>query len=284
MGAKFGEQGRSNIVRRVVNGVSIVLAAACLAYVPATLAQEIKIGGTGNALGTMRLLGEAFQKKHPQIKVVVLSSMGSSGAVKAVPRGAIDIGLTSRSLAAHERVADEVSLEYARTPTVFAVSTKTKATAISVQQVADIYAGKLERWPDGTPIRPVLRQPGDDNTRQIRALSPLIEKALVAAEQRPGLAFAFTDQEAAEQIEKIPGALGVTTLALIRSEDRSLRALSLNGVEPSVENTGNGKYPIIKNFFMITKSAPSPAAQQFMAFVRSPEGRQILEQTGHWVP
>ena len=284
MGAKFGEQGRSSIVRRVVNGISIVLAAACLAYVPATLAQEIKIGGTGNALGTMRLLGEAFQKKHPQIKVVVLSSMGSSGAVKAVPRGAIDIGLTSRALAANERVADEVSLEYARTPTVFAVPTKTKATAISVQQVADIYAGKLERWPDGTPIRPVLRQPGDDNTRQIRALSPLIEKALVAAEQRPGLAFAFTDQEAAEQIEKIPGALGVTTLALIRSEERSLRALSLEGVEPSVENTGNGKYPIIKNFFMIIKSAPSPAAQQFMAFVRAPEGRQILEQTGHWVP
>ena len=274
----------SIIVRRVLSGISIVLAAACLAYVPATMAQEIKIGGTGNALGTMRLLGEAFHKKHPQLRVVVLSSMGSSGAVKAVPRGAIDIGLTSRALNANERVADEVSLEYARTPTVFAVSTKTRATAITVQQIADIYTGKLERWPDGTLIRPVLRQPGDDNTRQIRRLSPLIEKALEVAAQRPGLAFAFNDQEAADQIEKSPGALGVTTLALMRSENRSLRALSLDGVEPSIENTGNGKYPLIKHFFMITRTSAPPAVQQFMAFVRSPEGRQLLEQTGHWVP
>ncbi len=181
-------------------------------------------------------------------------------------------------------MADEVALEYARTPTVFAVSTKTRATAISVQQVADIYTGKLERWPDGTLIRPILRQPGDDNTRQIRSLSPLVDKAVEVAAQRPGLAFAFNDQEAADQIEKIPGALGVTTQALIRSENRSLRALSLDGVEPSIENIASGKYPIIKNFFMITKSATSPAVQQFMAFVRSPEGRQILEQTGHWVP
>jgi phosphate transport system substrate-binding protein len=260
------------------------LLAVCVLLAPAATAEEIKIGGTGNALGTARLLGAAFGKQNPDIKVTVLTSLGTSGAIKAVPKGAIDIGLSSRVLSEEELGLGMVATEYARSPTVLAVSTKAKATALTRQQLADIYSGKLTQWPDGSPIRPVMRQPGDDNTIQLKSLSPDIEQALVAAEQRPGLAFAFNDQEAADKIESIPGALGVTTIALIRSENRSLRPLKLDGVEPTATNGSSGSYPIVKRFFFITKPAPSAAVQQFMAFVKSPEGKDILMQTGHWVP
>lgn len=262
----------------------LALLAAALCWVPHAQAEEIRIGGTGNALGTVRLLGDAFGKRYPQIKIIVLNSLGSSGAFKAIPKGAIDIGLSSRAVTDQERAAGVVSSEYARSLTVVAVSTKSKVTAITRQQLADIYRGQLTQWPDGTAIRPVLRQPGDDNTRQIKSLSPEIEKALVAAEQRSGLAFAVTDQEAADKIESIAGALGVSTLALIASEGRSLRALKLDGVEPTVSNGESGAYPIVKRFFFITKPTPSAAVQQFIAFVASPDGREILARTGHWVP
>ena len=248
------------------------------------LAEEIKIGGTGNALGTIRLLGDAFGKKYPQIKITVLNSLGSSGAFKAILKGAIDIGLSSRAVTDQERAAGAVSSEYARSLTVVAVSTKSRVNAITRQQLADIYRGKLTQWPDGTAIRPVLRQPGDDNSRQIKSLSPEIGKALDVAEQRSGLAFAVTDQEAADKIESIAGAVGVSTLALIASEGRSLRALKLDGVEPTVSNGASGAYPIVKRFFFITKPTPSAAVQQFIAFVASPDGREILARTGNWVP
>lgn len=247
-------------------------------------AEEIKIGGTGNALGTALLLGEAFHKEHPHIKVTVQSSLGSSGAIKAVPKGALDIGLTSRPLTEDECSPGAVATEYARSATVLAVSSKSKIESITREQIADIYTGKLASWPDGIPIRPVLRQPGDDNTRQLRALSPAIEQSLSVAEKREGLAFAVTDQEAAGKIETIPGAIGVTTQALILSEARALTALKLDGVEPTVKNGASGAYPIIKTFFFITKPTPSAAVVQFMAFVKSPAGRDILTQTGHWVP
>ena len=248
------------------------------------LAEEIKIGGTGNALGAIRLLGDAFGEKYPQIKVTVLSSLGSSGALKAVPKGAVDIGVSSRAVTDEERVAGAVSSEYARSLTVLAVPTKARVTAITRQQIADIFSGKLSQWPDGTAIRPVLRQPGDDNIRQIKSLSPEIAQALVAAEQRSGLAFAVTDQEAADKIESIPGAFGVSTLALIVSEGRSLRALKLDGVEPTVSNGESGAYPIVKRFFFVTKPTRSALVQQFITFVASPDGREILARTGHWVP
>ena len=262
----------------------LALLAAVLCWVPHAQAEEIRIGGTGNALGTIRLLGDAFGKKYPQIKITVLNSLGSSGAFKAIPKGAIDIGLSSRAETDQERAAGVVSSEYARSLTVLTVSTKARVTAITRQQIADIYRGQLTQWPDGTAIRPVLRQPGDDNTRQIKSLSPEIEKALVVAEHRSGLAFAVTDQEAADKIESISGAVGVSTLALIVSEARSLRALKLDGVEPTVSNGESGSYPIVKRFFFITKPTPSAAVQQFIAFVASPDGREILVRTGNWVP
>ena len=269
----FGQRSR-------VIGVALVF----MLLAPAAMAEEIKIGGTGNALGTARLLGEAFSKQHPNVKVTVISSLGSSGAIKAVPKGAIDIGLTSRPLTDEERAAGIKDTEYARSPTVLAVPAKSKVTALTHDQLADIYTGKLATWPDGSSIRPIMRQPGDDNTRQVSELSPAIDKALVVAEQRPGLAFATTDQDAAEKMESTPGALGVSTLALINSEGRQLRPLALDGVEPSVKNASSGKYPLFKKFFFITKPIPSTAAQQFMAFVGTPAGREILTQTGHWVP
>ena len=261
-----------------------LFALTALVVTTAATADDLRIGGTGNALGTMQLLAEAFAETDPGFKVAILPSIGSSGAIKAVPKGAIDIGLSSRPLTAEEAKGGIRSVEYARSPTVFAVHQVTNATALNRAQIADIYLGRLTQWPDGTPIRPILRQPGDDNTRQIKTLSPAIEAAVTAADQRPGLAFATTDQEANDKLESIPGAVGVTTLALILSEQRPLRALTLDGIEPTPENIANDRYPLIKRFYFILPQVLSSGAQAFIAFVQSSAGQSILARTGHSIP
>jgi len=115
-------------------------------------------------------------------------------------------------------------------------------------------------------------------------MSPALDKAISAAERRPGMPFATTDQEGADKTESIPGALGVIALALINSEHRPLRALTLDGVEPTVGNAGSGKYPHAKGFFLVTRPNPSAAVKHFIAFVQSPAGREILIRSGNWIP
>jgi phosphate transport system substrate-binding protein len=250
----------------------------------AAAAEEIKIGGTGNALGTMWLLGDAFNKQNPDMKVTLLPSVGSSGAIKAVPKGALDIGLSSRALTEEERKLGMNTVEYARTPLVFAVAAKSRVTALTLDQIADIYSGKMANWPDGSQIRPVLRQATEDTTREMMRMSPAMNKAMSVALLRPGMPFASSDQDSADKTENIPGALGVMALALITSENRPLRALVLNGVEPTASNAASGKYPHVKRFFLVTRSNPSAAVKRFIAFMQSPAGREILIQAGNYLP
>ncbi len=261
-----------------------IASAAMLLAGEVTAAEEIKIGGTGTALGTMRLLAETFSKQNPDVKVTVLPSLGSGGGIKAAAKGAVDIAVSSRPLREDERGLGLMESEYARTPFVFAVSTKSKVTSITTAQIADLYAGRTQTWPDGSQIRLVLRPGGEADSDQVKKMAPAIAEAVMQAEKIPGTHFALTDQDAASGIERLPGAFGATTVALIKSEDRALKALELNGVAPTVQNAAAGRYPHHKRLYVVTHPKQAAAVQRFIAFVRSPSGAEILVRNGHWTP
>lgn len=243
--------------------------------------ETIRIGGTGNALGTMKLIADAYSQLNPKTKITVLPSIGSSGAIKAVPHGAIEIGLSSRPLKEAEVANGIISVEYARSPTVIAVSNKMHIDGLSIDQLVNIYSGKVLNWPDGSLIRPIIRQPGDDNTIQLKRLSPALKKAIEIADERAGLLFASTDQETVDRIQNTPGSFGVTSLALIISEKRPLRALKLDGVEPTPGACDSGLYPMVKNFYLILPSVLPPHVHEFVEFIKSADGAAVLTQNGH---
>ena len=250
----------------------------------ARAAEEIRIGGTGAALGTMRLLAQTFSQSNPGVEVTLVGNLGSAGAIKAVSGGAISLGVSSRPLNDGERRMGALQLEYARTPFVFAVSAKSAVKAITRQELAEIYSGRMAKWPDGSAVRVVLRPASDIDTATVKGVSPELGRGVAAAEKRPGVQFSVTDQDAASDLERIPGAIGPSSLALIVSEQRALRALALDGVEPTPANAATKAYPLYKQLFFITGAKTPPTVERFIAFVRSPAGRRILADNGHWVP
>lgn len=260
---------------------------ACASFASGAWAQEnvLKIGGTGTTLATMQLLGSAFEKANPGVSVNVLSSLGSTGGIKAAIAGAIDIAVSARPLTDDERRQGAVALEYGRSPLVFAVSRTLAANSITMAELVDIYAAKMNRWPDGTAIRLILRPETDVNTISLKAMSPQMRDAVTAAGKRPGMLFALTDQETTENLAKIPGSIGPTALCeIVTDTPQLLKVLMLDGVEPSVAAIVDGSYPYYFRFYLITGQKPAVLIERFIAFVQSESGKRILIDAGHWVP
>lgn len=265
------------------SAIALALLLGFCAAAPAAAAGFV-IGGSGAAIGTMELLAVEFHARNPDIRVTTAPSLGSRGGINAVLDGVIGLGVTSRALYEDERKRGAVEIEYARTPFVFAVSAESTVNAITTRELAGIYAGKVTAWADGSPVRIVLRPASDIDTDMIKNISPEMRRAVLATEARPGVRFSVNDQNAAGDLERIPGAIGPTTLALIVSESRRLRALKLDGREPTPANAASGAYPYYKSLFLVTGAKRTAAVERFIAFVQSPAGRKILLGNGQWIP
>jgi phosphate transport system substrate-binding protein len=249
------------------------------------LAEEVlKIGGCGTALGSMQLLARAFERSTPNIKVIVIvPGLGSSAGIKAVSKAAIDIGLSARPITNEERKLSLSVIEYATTPFVLATRKDVNVSDLSTDEIVKIYRGEKETWLGGKRIRLVLRPPTDMDTVLTKAISPEMSKAIDAALSRRGMIIAMTDQDCVDIIEKTPGGLGFTTLTQIVSEKCPLKILSLNGLTPSLKTLADGSYPLSKTLYFVMKTEPSVLVRKVMGFVRSSEGRKILEESGNLV-
>lgn len=65
------------------------------------------------------------------------------------------------------------------------------------------------------------------------------------------------------------------------SLDDTTKALQIDGTEASAENIKNGSYKIARPFNIVTKADVSDAAKDFMAFIQSAEGQEIVEKAGY---
>jgi len=263
-----------------------VCAAALVAWasVDTVSAQEaIKVGGTGGAVRSIEILAEAFKKAPNHSRVEILARLGNRGGMTALLAGALDIAVSAQLVTPAQSEQGLRGVELGRTPFVFATSSTNPVAGFTLPELVNIYDGKTLNWPDGSRLRLILRPAGDSDSDSLKGMGREMERALNSAHGRAGLKMAATDQDSAEAIAAIPGALGTSTLALILSERRPLKALSINGIPPSPRAIADGSYPYFKTFYLVTRRTPSPPAKRFLEFVGSAPGREILSRLGYWV-
>lgn len=261
-----------------------ILAAATLLAGPApTRAQErLRLAGSGSALGTMILLGQAFERANPGVRVEIRPGVGTGAALRAVQEGALEIALAGRPLKEEERRRGLSAIEVARTPAVFVVRAGgEEGSDLSAAELARILRGERPAWPNGVTIWPVLRPAADADTLLVRAISPELSRAVTVALARPGMLLAATNQQSDDLVVRTPGALGLSTLAQLTTEGRPLAALRWEGVEPTLANLAAGRYPLAKPLLLVLPAGPTPAARAFVAFSGSAEGRRLLTRAGN---
>lgn len=258
--------------------VPIAIAALFSGMLPAVsvTAAPLRLGGTGGAIGMLRQLGTAFTA-NSGIAVVVIPNLGSSGSIRALAEQKLDVVVSGRPLRPAEAAGGLTGAGAVRTAYVMATS-HPKPNGLKSAELADIYKTASATWADGTPIRIILRPRSDSDTEVMGELFAGMTDALEAARRRPDVPTAATDQDNGDMAERVTGSLTGITGTQLKTENRHLRTVTLDGVEPTFANYENGAYRYGKKLYFIVRSTGSSETERFMTFVRSPEGLKILRE------
>lgn len=75
-----------------------------------------------------------------------------------------------------------------------------------------------------------------------------------------------------------PNAIGYISLGSLNSD---VKALKIDGAEATVENIKSGTYKVSRPFNVVTKDELSEAANDFLAFILSKQGQEVVEKAGY---
>ena len=248
---------------------------------PGSQRTNLMVGGSGSNLPIIRVLARAFMERHPGIRVEIPESLGSTGGIKSVNEGLIDIGLTAREFLPEERGLGLKYIPYARVLLTFAVNNNVNIDNLTEEQLLGIYTAKITNWKAvGGPDHEIVVL-----TRELSDSSRLVWnnclKGFENAGNLPEAVLLRTDQAMNEAITSIPYSIGWTDLGAVTLEYPGTSMLKINGVSPRYETVLNGEYPYIKELAFVTKGKPAGDALKFIEFVRGWEGTQILMDNGY---
>jgi phosphate transport system substrate-binding protein len=261
--------------------ISVSVLALSLVSAGESSAETLRIGGTGAVTAVLPHLFAEFGGKEG-VTLEVIPSLGHSGGMRAAADGVLDIAMGGRSLNSQEKALGLTSVLAIETPYAL-VTSHVKPNSLSKADIAGIYTADSAKWSDGTPMRIILRPKSDSDTVVLGAVFPGMAGALESARQRAGIPTAATDQDNAQLAEQVPGSIAGATLTQVKMEQRRLRYVPIDQIEPSLEALENGTYPYGKRIYFVLPEKRSPAAERFVAYLQTPEGRAALRATGNRV-
>jgi phosphate transport system substrate-binding protein len=148
---------------------------------------------------------------------------------------------------------------------------------LTTNQVRDIFTGVIQNWKDvGGPDAPIhlyVRDPISGTYLGFREL---------AMENKPyGHAQMLFNNYAAilQAVGEDPNGIGYSNVGFAKSS--GVKAISIGGVEPSFDTVNKHAYPYARVLHLYTnKNQETPMAHDFILFVESTHGQEILQQMG----
>lgn len=248
---------------------------------PSWAQQRILLDGSTGMIPLARALAEAYQRQSPDPQVAIGQGLGTSARITALSEGRIQVALASHGLKTEELQQLKLDvLQVAKGPIVFAVNSSVPLAGITEAQACDIYGGKTRNWQalaaGSQPVVVLTRPPTEVDAEVIRAkigcFSGLTEADHVRVMPRGG--------DMARALAETPDAIGMTSMTVVEQSGGRIRALTLNGVEPSAANVRSNRYLLTRDYYLVTRSDADAAIRRFLAFVLSPEGDRVILDSG----
>lgn len=266
---------------RWIGVLAVIGLAAGAGWAPAYAQSQstVRVGGTGMALAAMRQVGENLTSIDRSVTIEVLPSLGTPGGLRALDDRAIDVAVIGRPLTDNERVGGFSQVMCLATPLLFATS-HPSPPGIARADVPGFYSRPNPTWPDGTPLKILLRSRAGSENGYLVAAIPGMADALENAYKTPGVPVATTDQENAELALRIDGSFAIMTLLQIRGERLRLQMMPLDGVAPTLDNVSARTYPLVVRVCVVVPASPTSGAAKFVEYLSSGPGLALMRSLG----
>jgi phosphate transport system substrate-binding protein len=265
----------------VIRVSAFALGAVLAAGVHGQTTERIVIDGSTGGMPMAAALSKVFRELNPNVTIEIGKGLGTRPRIQALAEGKIDIALASHGLNIDEMTRQGmVAHEIANVAVVFAVNATVPLLDLTAQQICDVYAGKTPNWQAlGGPEMPVAARTRPDSevdTEVVRdniaCLKELKMPATVKVIQTAG--------EMARELAAAAGAIGMTTMTVVEQSQGKIKALSINGVAPSVRNVERKAYRLVRESYFVIKIPASPAVARFLEFTRGVMGHAVIAANG----
>ena len=250
--------------------------------------EALNISGSSTVLPAVSLAADRYTSETGVS--VIVNAGGSGGGFNQLAEGQTDIGMMSRDITSIERANfsginfNEITIgRDAVVPSISSEIYDAGVQALSLQQIADIYAGRVDNWSEfGGPDRPIfaIDKEASRGTRQI-FMGVVFGNSKAEA---PGADLVTgSNNEEQTALTQSDAAIGMLSFAWLNKDVRGLSVVLPNGqvVAPSSENIQNGKFPFVRNLNVVTRGDAQPPVNAFLDYLLGPTGQEAVEKSGY---
>lgn len=239
---------------------------------------------------TMVILGqrwaEAYMKKYPASSIQVTGG-GSGTGISALINGTTDICNSSRPIKDAEKGklkakfgTPGVEIKCAVDGLSIYLNKANPVGELSLQQIKDIYTGKLQNWKDvGGPDGKIILYSRENNSGTYAYFKDdvlLGEDFDARCQNMPGTAAVVN----AVLNDKMGIGYGGVAYGKGIKEVRVRKDASHAAYEPTIANIKKGLYPISRYLFIYLTARPKGELKKYIDWILSAEGQQLVEQVG----
>lgn len=175
---------------------------------------------------------------------------------------------------------------------VFITASDSRAQGVTVQNIRDIYTGKVKHWGEiGGPGKSVIAYQRDKASDSHNIFLRLIQpgEELIDVQTSPVISAGSGQVQMPVYFERSEGAISYITYHYLTAMDKPMREsckmLTVNGVIPTNESIESGEYPLTEDFYVIIRSSAKKTSSERLLFnwICSSQGRELIAMEGYAV-
>lgn len=234
----------------------------------------LTISGSGSVLALLTAAEAAFETDTPGYNLNIISGSGTSGAIKGVLDGTLDLAAMARAPKEEETKNGLQYTQFGGTGVAVIVHPNVSVDNLTQEQVKSIFMGETDNWSavGGADLKIVVYVRDEDESATGR-----LRKVIVGNDPFPetvaGVLTSVGDMLTA--VQGAPGSIGFATWTGVATSDKNVKAVTLDGMKPD-----DAKYAVILPLGIGYAEGRQDAAKPFIDWLLSDKGQTQLHQLG----